>query len=149
MKPLSIGALSRQTGVKIPTIRYYEEIGLLPNPDRTASNRRVYETSHVRRLAFIRHARDLGFEIDDIRALLAMTDEPQASCDAADSIARSHLAAIERRMEQLAALRTELKRMIDECGRGRICDCRIIEVLGDHSQCGQERHDGRGPAKRS
>ena len=145
-KDLTIGALSKETGVKVPTIRFYEEIGLLPAPPRTASNRRTYERRHVDRLRFIRHARDLGFEIDDIRALLAMTDEPQASCDAADSIARRHLGAIRRRIRQLAALEQELGRMIDECGHGRVCDCRVIEVLADHGQCEHDSHEGRTAA---
>jgi DNA-binding transcriptional MerR regulator len=77
----------------------------------------------------------LGFDVEDIRALLAMTAEPQASCHRADSIAQSHLAEINRRIASLQALRGELTRMIEECGHGRICDCRIIEALADHGQC--------------
>ncbi|MGA7325287.1 MAG: helix-turn-helix domain-containing protein [Rhodomicrobium sp.] len=134
----AIGALSRETGVKVPTIRYYEQAGLLPPPPRTASQRRVYDDGAVKRLRFIRHARELGFEIEDIRTLLAMTAEPQASCDQADSIARRHLGQVERRITQLSALREELQRMIAECDRGRVCDCRVIEVLADHGQCQHE-----------
>ena len=133
-----IGAASNRTGIKVPTIRYYEEIGLLPSPSRTGSNRRLYGDEEIRRLNFIRHARELGFEIDDIRELLAMAAEPQASCHQADSIARSHLAEIDRRIAALEALRGELTRMIDECGHGRICDCRIIEALADHGLCETE-----------
>ena len=138
MKLLPIGALSQQTGVKVPTIRYYEGVGLLPAPDRTESNRRTYGPDTVRRLRFIRHARELGFEVEDIRTLLAMTREPQASCHEADSIARKHLAEVDRRIAQLAALRDELRRMVAECGHGRVCDCRVIEALADHGQC---QHD--------
>ncbi|NJO54658.1 MAG: MerR family transcriptional regulator, partial [Bacteroidales bacterium] len=80
MRSMSIGELSRQTGVKVPTIRFYEEIGLLPPPPRTASNRRVYGTDAVQRLSFIRHARELGFEVEAIRALLrsAASRRPRA-----------------------------------------------------------------------
>ena len=87
------------------------------------------------RLNFIRHARDLGFEVDHIRELLAMTAEPQSSCHHVDSIAREHLREVDRRIAQLQALRTELARMIDECGHGRVCDCKIIDALADHGQC--------------
>jgi DNA-binding transcriptional MerR regulator len=130
-----IGELSKRTGVKVPTIRFYEQIGLLAEPPRTESNQRRYGKAEAGRLNFIRHSRELGFEVEDIRALLAMTSEPQASCHQADSIARSHLAEIERRIASLQALKGELTRMIDECGHGRICDCRIIDALADHSNC--------------
>ena len=140
MKPLAIGTLSKESGVKVPTIRFYEQIGLLPAPPRTESNRRTYGHEDVRRLRFIRHARELGFEVEDIRTLLAMTAEPQASCDRADSIARHHLTEIDRRIAQLTALRGELQRMVEECSGGRVCDCRVIEVLADHGQCQHENH---------
>jgi DNA-binding transcriptional MerR regulator len=135
---LPIGELARLTGVKVPTIRFYEQIGLIAAPPRTEGNQRRYGRSEVDRLNFIRHARDLGFEVGDIRELLALTASPQASCHQADSIARNHLTEIKRRIARLQALREELARMIDECGHGRICDCRIIEVLADHAQCATE-----------
>lgn len=142
---LSIGELARRTGTKVPTIRYYESIGLLPAPVRTEGNQRRYEREHLDRLKFVRHARQLGFEVADIRELLDMSGRPQDSCHQADSIARSHLAAVERRIAQLAGLQHELQRMVDECGHGRICDCRIIEVLADHDQCETEHQDVATP----
>lgn len=135
---LPIGELARRTGVKVPTIRFYEQIGLIAAPPRTEGNQRRYGKAEVDRLNFIRHARELGFEVDHIRELLAMSQEPQASCHQADSIAKAHLREVDRRIERLQALRVELARMIDECGHGRICDCRIIEVLADHGQCSGE-----------
>jgi len=132
---LTIGDLSQRTGVKVPTIRYYEQIGLLDAPPRSDGGQRRYGGGQVDRLNFIRHARELGFEIDDIRELLAMTSEPQASCHQADSIAKAHLAEVDRRIASLEALRGELSRMVEECGHGRVCDCRIIEALADHSLC--------------
>ncbi len=132
---LSIGELARRTAVKVPTIRFYEQIRLLAAPPRTEGGQRRYGPAEVDRLNFIRHARELGFEVEDIRELLALTAEPQASCHQADSIARNHLAEVERRIASLKALRLELTRMIDECGHGRVCDCRIIEALSDHSLC--------------
>ena len=135
---LPIGELAKRTGVKVPTIRFYEQIGLLPSPPRTEGNQRRYGMDEVRRLNFIRHARELGFEVEDIRELLGMSAMPQASCHQADSIARNHLSEIDRRIASLTALRGELSRKVDECHHGRICDCRIIEVLADHSQCTAE-----------
>ena len=132
---LPIGELSRLTGVKVPTIRFYEQIGLLSAPPRTEGNQRRYGKPEVERLNFIRHSRELGFEVDDIRELLDMAAVPQASCHQADSIARNHLTEIDRRIASLTVLRGELARMVDECGHGRICDCRIIEVLADHGEC--------------
>ncbi|ALK09619.1 MerR family transcriptional regulator [Blastochloris viridis] len=146
MTSLSIGELSRQAGVKVPTIRFYEEIGLLPSPLRTASNRRVFDVDAVRRLRFIRHARELGFEVDAIRALLRLSDAPQASCAEADRIARHHLAEVEERIVRLTALRAELQRMVEDCGHGHVCDCRVIEVIADHRLCRHHEHDS--PARR-
>lgn len=133
-----IGELSRQTAVKVPTIRYYEQIGLLPQVARTQGNRRLYGKGEVDRLNFIRHARELGFDIDDIRELLAMAAQPQSSCHQVDSIANNHLIEIDRRIASLTALKAELSRMVNECGHGRVCDCRIIEALADHSHCRSE-----------
>jgi Cu(I)-responsive transcriptional regulator len=135
-----IGEAAKRSGVKVPTIRYYEQIGLLPAPPRTAGNRRLYEDADLRRLAFIRHARDLGFEVDRIRELLALSAQPDRSCAEADRIARRHLTEIDRRIAQLAALRDEMQRMVEACGCGRVSECRVIETLADHGQCAHERH---------
>jgi len=137
---LTIGDLSRQTGVKIPTIRYYEQIGLLPEPPRTQGGQRRYGEDELKRLRFVRHARELAFEVEDIRQLLALTEQPQSSCHEADSIALQHIEQIEERIVRLETLRDELRRMVDECGHGRICECRIVEVISDHGLCGQEIH---------
>jgi DNA-binding transcriptional MerR regulator len=124
-----IGAASMQSGVKVPTIRYYEAIGLLPAPLRTRANRRHYDAADLRRLVFIRRARQLGFEIDAIRALLAIQDKPDQSCEAVDAIVRTRLGEVERRIENLKKLKTELQRMVADCSRGRVAECRIIETL--------------------
>lgn len=129
--PKTIGHLSTQSGVKVPTIRFYEQIGLLPEPARTSSNRRVYGDAAVRRLRFIRHARQLGFEIEDIRALLDLTDDPASPCAQANQIAERQLAAVESKIASLEALRTELLRMQAACIGGRVADCQVIEALND------------------
>jgi len=132
---LTIGSLSKATGCKVQTIRYYEQIGLLPAPDRSEGNQRLYEPEHLDRLAFIRHARELGFSLDAIRELLSLTDHPSQTCEAADAIARTQLKQVEIRVERLLSLKRELERMVEQCRGGTIADCRVIEVLADHSQC--------------
>lgn len=132
-RPVPIGTAARQSGVKVPTIRYYEQIGLLPAPDRTQSNRRLYSPRDLQRLAFIRHARELGFEVDAIRTLLALQDDPSQPCETADEIARARLDEVKRRIASLMALKSELERMVEECACGRIADCRVIETLADSS----------------
>lgn len=136
----TIGEVSRASGVKVPTIRFYEKSGLIDAPPRSEGGRRLYGESAIRRLRFIRHARELGFELEDIRELLAMSAQPQDSCHHADSIASRHLAAVEARIERLQSLREELRRMILECDHGRVCECRVLQVLGDHQECAHEHH---------
>lgn len=136
VKPVAIGVASAQSGIKVPTIRYYEQIGLL-TPPRTESSRRLYDEADLQRLRFIRHARELGFEIEPIRQLLALSGHPSQSCEGADEIARTHLADIDHKIARLTALRAEVSRMTD-CQNGTVADCRVIEVLGDHAECLQD-----------
>lgn len=132
---LPIGTLARLTGCKVQTVRYYEQIGLMPPPERTRGNQRVYGDSHANRLAFIRHSRELGFPLDAIRQLLTLSDAPEASCTTADQIARDQLKGVESRISRLQTLKTELERMLEQCRGGKIAECRVIEVLSDHNQC--------------
>lgn len=128
---ITIGALSKRTGVNIETIRYYERIKLIPPPPRTDSGRRLYGAEDVRRLTFTRNARDLGFDISAIKTMLALQEEPEASCQEVSQIATDQLEAVESRIRRLLGLRTELIRMVQECDNGKVATCRIIEVLGD------------------
>ena len=133
---LTIGKLGAAAGVKVPTIRYYELIGILPEGERSSGNQRLYGTGAMTRLAFIRHARELGFSLEAIRDLLSLSDKPDQSCAAADAIAQAQLADVKARIERLKALQGELERMVAQCAGGSIKDCRVIEVLGDHALCG-------------
>ena len=132
---MKIGELSRATGTNIETIRYYERIGLLPAPDRTAANYRSYGDAHRARLSFVRHSRDLGFTIEEIRSLLDLSDDPARECSEADRIATAHLEQVEAKIAQLTLLRDELARIVGRCRGGLAGDCRVIEALGDHAQC--------------
>ncbi len=145
MANMTIGQAAAASGVKVPTIRYYEEIGLLPRASRTGSNRRLYGPDDLQRLSFIRHGRELGFEVEAIRHLLDLAGAPQKSCEKVDAIARTHLAEVERRIDSLARLKLELERMIEGCRHGRVSDCRILEVMRDHSQCVHSHSKGTTP----
>jgi Cu(I)-responsive transcriptional regulator len=127
---VKIGELARSTGTKVETIRFYEKIGLLPAPERTEGNYRDYSQPHLARLSFVRRARDLGFTLDQVRALLTLADDRDQSCGAVDIVARDHLSQIDRKIADLQALRRELDEIISQCGQGAISECRIIEALG-------------------
>jgi DNA-binding transcriptional MerR regulator len=129
---VKIGALSKATGTNIETIRYYERIGLLSAPARTSSNYRSYGEAHRARLAFVRHSRELGFTIDEIRSLLDLSDNPERDCGEADRFATRHLIQVETKIAHLEALREELTRIVGLCRGGIAADCRVIEALGDH-----------------
>jgi len=125
----TIGQLARQTNCKIPTIRYYEQIGLMPAPRRSPSNQRIYSPRHLARLTFIRQCRDLGFSQRSVRELLDLAEHPDLSCDAVTRIARSHSDEVEHRIARLSALKAQLGRIIESCSGGRVENCRIMEAL--------------------
>ncbi len=141
MSILTIGKVAAQTGVKVPTIRYYEEIGLLPEPERTRGNQRVYQAKAIKRLSFIAHARELGFGLEQIKELLNLADDPAQPCAQANEIAAQHLKAIESRMKRLRSLKKELLSIVHVCANnGTIKDCRVIETLADHGKCLSHEH---------
>jgi Cu(I)-responsive transcriptional regulator len=130
---LSIGDLARAAGTKAETVRYYERIGLLPAPARTSGNYRAYARSQLERLSFIRRARDLGFSLDQVRALLRLADDRSQSCVEVDRIAKLHLTEVERKIADLASLGEELRQLIEKCRHGTIAECRILDALGPAS----------------
>lgn len=140
MVQYSIGEMARQTGVKVTTIRFYEGRGLLPEPDRTEGGQRRYGLAALQRLTFIRHARELGFALDDIVDLASLTDRPDISCQQAHEITGHHLKAVKRRIAILTDLRDELELMLARCQGGEVGHCRVIEILGDHRLCNAETH---------
>ena len=133
LRGLGIGALARQTGVNIETIRYYEKIDLMQAPPRTRGGHRSYGPEHVERLRFIRRARDLGFAIEGVRALLTLSGGAAGSCAQAREIAAAHLAAVRAKREDLAKLEGVLSETIAQCD-ARCCEgeapiCPVLEVL--------------------
>lgn len=133
---MQIGELARATSTKVETIRFYEKIGLLSEPARTSGNFRDYGPAHLARLSFVRRARDLGFTLDHVRDLLALSDDRKRPCRAVDVVARAHLAQIDQKIADLRALRHELDELISQCSQGAISDCRIIEALGPAAKTG-------------
>lgn len=125
-----IGELARRSGVGIPTIRYYGEIGLLPAAGRGEGGHRRYTEAHLRRLRFIRRGRELGFSQEDVRALLGQADRADAPCEAVDRLARAQLAAVRRKLADLRALEQALEGMIGACAGGRVEECSILGALG-------------------
>jgi DNA-binding transcriptional MerR regulator len=133
---IPIGTLAERTGVKVETIRYYEQVGLLPPPDRSHGNQRRYGRKHLDRLAFIKHARDLGFSVDSVRTLLNLSDRPDMPCDDAHAAAAAHLAEVRQKIVRLKSLEAELERIAQSCSGGvPVRDCAVIEALADHSLC--------------
>lgn len=130
-RELTIGRLAAQTGANVQTIRYYEQIGLMPEPARTDGNQRRYGVDHVRRLTFIRHARDLGFTIETIETLLDLAAKPDRPCEEVIGIAEENLLVVRERLAKLRALQRALKHLVASCSGGRIADCRIMEALAD------------------
>lgn len=133
---MKIGELARLAGSTSGTVRYYERIGLLPRAGRTDSNYRDYGEDDVERLAFIRHARSLGFELDDVRSLLDLAAAAGADCGGVDAIAQRHLDNVGAKIASLQALERELRDTLEQCRGGAISSCRIIGALKDHSGCG-------------
>lgn len=126
----SIGELAKVTGTGVETVRYYEKIGLLAPVARTSSNYRSYGSAEVSRLSFILRARGLGFALQQVRNLLELADDRGRPCGEVDALARTQLEQVDQKISDLTALRVELSGLIDQCQRGTIAQCRILEALG-------------------
>lgn len=126
---ITIGMLSKDTGVNIETIRYYERIGILPEPPRSQSGYRLYGKDHLKRLTFVRRSRELGFSLKEVRGLLELVDGGDFSCDQVKSITVDHLGDVRRKIADLRKLERVLKEMASECDRGAVPDCPVIDAL--------------------
>ena len=126
---LSIGKLSRRTGCNIETIRYYEKAGLMPAPPRTAGGHRVYGPTHAQRLGFVRRGRELGFSLEEIRALLDLADGEQTDRNAVRAITRRHLHSVKDKIRDLKRLERTLTRIAGECDGAAAPACPIIDAL--------------------
>jgi len=129
MTRLTIGTLSRETGCNIETIRYYERIGLLRAPPRSAGGHRIYDRDDIRRLGFVRRARELGFSLDDVRVILGLVDGGGLTCAEVKSVTVEHLEDVEAKIRDLQTIAGVLRDMAARCDGGETPHCPIIEAL--------------------
>lgn len=139
MHALTIGKLAKAADTKVETVRWYEKVGLIDAPVRTGSNYRSYTQRDLSRLTFIRRARDLGFSLDQVRALLGLASDPGRDCGSVDELATGHLAAIDRKIADLASLRRELATLLTSCRGGTVSECRILEAFAPASKRSDKR----------
>jgi Cd(II)/Pb(II)-responsive transcriptional regulator len=140
---MRIGELARATGTHVETIRYYEREGLLPAPARSEGNYRMYDDSHVDRLLFIRHCRQLDMTLDEIRVLLRFKDAPEAHCGEVDAVLEQHIAHVGARIAELQALQSHLLELRAQCqhAQGASADCGILQELSNSSRRALARTD--------
>ena len=128
---MKIGQLSEQTECKIETIRYYEKIGLLPEPGRSEGGYRIYDQDHLKQLSFIRRSRELGFTIDEIRALLNLVDQKNYTCGDVKTITMEHIKSVRQKITDLKKLEKTLSTIASQCAGDATPECPIIDALFD------------------
>ncbi len=126
---LTIGVMSKETGCKIETIRYYERIGVMPNPPRTAGGHRLYPTEHLKRLNFVRRSRELGFTLEQVRNLLSLVDGDDYTCDEVRDTTLDHMGDVRRKIADLRRMERVLRDMVSQCDRGAVPECPVIDAL--------------------
>ena len=129
MQKLTIGKLADSAGINLETVRYYERVGLMPEPGRTRGGHRAYAASHIRTLTFIRRARELGFSVNDVRALLKLAEPDRASCGEVQKLAAHNLQAVRAKLADLTKLEKMLANMVAQCGDNRLRSCPVLTML--------------------
>ena len=146
---LSIGALSKQSGVNIETIRYYERIGVMPAPARSAAGYRIYGSDHVKRLSFVRRGRELGFSLDELRGLLRLVDGHAYTCAEVRTMTLEHVAEIRRKIADLRRLQRVMADMAARCTGKRVPECPIIDAMFDARSPSNGRRGSQSLPKRA
>lgn len=131
---MKIGELAAATGCHFETIRYYEKVGLLPKPQRTASGYRDYRPGDIARVRFITRGRALGFSLDEIGSLLHLSESPNLACGDVDALARQHLAEVREKLAQLQRMEAELVATIERCRGGQRATCAVLESLAQERE---------------
>ncbi len=126
---LSSGALARQAGVNVETIRYYENIGLMPEPIRAGNGYRVYGETGLKRLSFIRRCRELGFSLDEVRGLLGLVDGGDYTCAEVRDLSIVRLSDVRQKIRDLRKMEQTLKEMVSQCDGGLVPECPIVDRL--------------------
>ena len=125
----TIGLVSKRSGVKVGTIRYYEQEGLLPEPPRSEGGHRQYNERHLRRLTFVRRSRELGFSVEQIRGLLTLVDDKTYTCAQVKGLTLEHLVDVRKKIADLRTLEGVLDEMASHCDGGLVPDCPVIDAL--------------------
>jgi MerR family transcriptional regulator, mercuric resistance operon regulatory protein len=128
-RDFSRGALAKKTGVNIETIRYYEKIGLMPDPLRTEAGYRVYDTTDQKRLMFVRRCRELGFSLDELRGLLGLVDGGDYTCAQVRDLTIAHLGDVRQKIRDLRKMERTLKEMVSQCDGELVPECPIVDAL--------------------
>ncbi|KKN45472.1 hypothetical protein LCGC14_0682860 [marine sediment metagenome] len=131
VKPLQRAALARATGCNLETIRYYETIGVMPDPPRDPNGYRSYSEYHVRRLQFVMRARDLGFSLEEIRGLLTLVDNDTRSCVEVEEIALAHLKDVQNKIAHLVRIEAALSNTLAHCSGTDVPECAVLDALLD------------------
>ncbi len=126
---LSSGALAREAGVNIETIRYYEKLRLMPEPYRTGNGYRVYDEADLKRLSFIRRCRELGFSLDEVRGLLGLVDGGDYTCAEVRDLSIVRLGDVRQKIRDLRKMERTLKEMVSQCDGGLVPECPIVDRL--------------------
>ena len=126
---LLIGEISRRTGVKIETIRYYERIEVMPRPKRSEAGQRLYDESQLNRLGFIKRSRELGFSLKETCTLLTLVDSGEMTCGEVHAVTVEHLQAVRRKITDLRKLESALNNLAAQCSQGNVPDCPIVGTL--------------------
>jgi len=132
MRPLTITALAKASSVHLETVRYYERIGLMPEPERAANGYRSYGPPHVQRLSFIRRAREIGFSIREIRELLALAEPGRTSCAEVQALTAAHLDGVRAKIADLRKLESILASALEACQPEAKPACPVLEMLSSH-----------------
>lgn len=128
-KTLSIGVLAKHTGVNIETIRFYEKQGILPVPSRSSSGRRLYGGEDLKRLSFIHQCRKLGFSLKEVESLINLVDSGDYTCEQVHEITAAHAKEVKQKIKSLTKMESVLDGMVEQCSRGKVPDCPIIDSL--------------------
>jgi MerR family transcriptional regulator, mercuric resistance operon regulatory protein len=126
---LTRGEIAKRTGCNIETVRYYEKVGILPEPPRTSGGHRVYGEEHLKRLVFVRRSRELGFSIEEITGLLSLVDGGDYSCSEVHALTVKHIESIQSKIADLTRLETNLTEMAAHCSKGDIPECHVVDTL--------------------
>lgn len=145
----SIGELSKRSDVNIETIRYYEKIGVMPAPGRSAGGYRIYGADHLKRLSFVRRSRQLGFSLDEIRGLLRLVDGHAYTCAEVQALTLNHLAEIRRKISDLKRLQRVMAEMAAQCSGERAPECAVIDALFDVRPPSVETHGSKPLPKKA